>query len=47
MNQKDFKIIKLFEKGLKVEQIAKRLGYCGRNLEEGKKRIIKTLKNIC
>ncbi len=42
MNQKEQKIIKLIEKGLKKEVIAWKIGYGG-NIPEGIKRIEETI----
>lgn len=42
MNQKDIKIIKLYEKGLSKGHIARRIGYGG-NIADGLERINQTL----
>ena len=44
MNDKDRRILKLLEKGLTPEQVARKIGY-GANLEEGIKRVELTIKN--
>ena len=42
MNQKDLRIRKLLDRGLDLDQIVKKIGYGG-NMEEGRKRVIKSL----
>lgn len=45
MNQKDLRIIKLHQKGVKKESIARKIGYGG-NLAEGIKRVEQALERI-
>lgn len=43
MNQKDIRIVKLYEKGLDPPRIAKKLGYAGPNLMSGIARVMEGL----
>lgn len=39
MNQKDLRILKLYEKGMDPPRIAKKIGYAGPNLNAGIERV--------
>lgn len=43
-NQKDIRIIKLHEKGLSEVVIARKIGYCGENMQAGVDRVRETLR---
>lgn len=46
MNQKDQRIKKLYEKGMDVSQIARKIGYSPGNLQAGIERVQEGIKRI-